>query len=133
MLRALLDLVILRLLEEHPMSAYEIGEVLTRNFGSRISPSTIYCKLSALQNQKQIHCEKTKSGKSYSLTELGKQTVNDLPLVVEEICESVQILLRSKNGLFKKKEMSNTMTYWKQHTLLKLLQQQSKQPPHATI
>ncbi|MCW4010585.1 MAG: PadR family transcriptional regulator [Candidatus Bathyarchaeota archaeon] len=131
MFRAFLDLVILRLLEEHAMSAYEIGMAVTKNFGLRVVPSTIYAKLYSLEKQKQIRADKNKSGKSYSLTELGKQTVSNMPLTIEEINDSVKILL-SKNSLCKKRETEGTMTVWEQRMLLKLLQQDSKQPSHAT-
>ncbi len=66
MLRAFLDLVMMCMLKQHPMSAYEINGVLMRDFGVRVGSSTIYSKLYTLEKQGQIHCVMGRSGKVYS-------------------------------------------------------------------
>jgi len=132
MLRAFLDLVMMCMLEQHAMSAYEISGVLMRDFGVRVGSSTIYSKLYTLEKQGQISCVMGRSGKVYSLTKQGQQTMSAMPMTIEEICNSAQILLTSQNSAYKKKKTVDTMTLRERHNLLKLLQQENEFPPSHT-
>ncbi|MCW4019003.1 MAG: PadR family transcriptional regulator [Candidatus Bathyarchaeota archaeon] len=104
MLRAFLDLVMIRMLGQHSMSAYEIGIVLMKKFGVRVGPSTIYSKLSTLEKQGEIYCVEGRSGKVYGLTQQGQQTMNDMPAVIVEMSDSAKELLTNQHPTLKEKE-----------------------------
>ena len=95
-LRAFLDLVILRFLAQHPLSSYEINKALAKEFGVMIGPSTIYRKLYTLEKHGSIQCTKGRSGNIYSLTEQGQQIASAMPALIEEICTSTKAILRAK-------------------------------------
>ncbi|MCW4018690.1 MAG: PadR family transcriptional regulator [Candidatus Bathyarchaeota archaeon] len=96
------------ILKQHSMSAYEIIGAIAKKFGIKIGPSTVYFKLYTLEEQGQIHCVEGRSGKVYSLTEQGQQTINDTPITIEEIYDSAQTLLTSQTNTYKKK--TDTLT-----------------------
>jgi DNA-binding PadR family transcriptional regulator len=130
-LKALLDLVIIRLLSQHPMSGYEINKAITKQTQVILNPSTIYSKLYILERKEKVRYVMGRSGKVYSLTEQGQQTMSDMPITVEEICGSAHILLTKQNSAHKKKT-SGSMTLWEQHILLKLLQKENEFPTSHT-
>jgi len=80
------------------MSAYEINKALTKNFQVMIGPSTIYSKLSTLEESGDICRTQSRSGKEYSLTEQGHETINDIPAIIAEILKSAKELLEGQNG-----------------------------------
>ncbi len=127
-LKAFLDLVILRLLSQHCMSSYEINKTLTNEFHVMIDPSTIYSKLYTLEKEGQTQRVEGRVGKVYELTEQGQQTISNMPMIVEEICESAHILLTHQTSTYRKKKRADSLTLWERRSLLKLLQQESKPP-----
>jgi DNA-binding PadR family transcriptional regulator len=101
-LRAFLDLVILCMLAQHPMSSYAINKALTREFGVMIGPTTIYSKLNTLKKHGSTQCDRGRSGNIYSLTEQGQQIVSEMPTLIEEICTCTKAMLNSQITPIKK-------------------------------
>ena len=105
MLRAFLDLLMIRILTQHSMSSYEINKTLTKKYHVMIGPSTIYSKLSTLEEQGSIQSDKGRSGKVYRLTDQGKQIASNMPFFIEEICENTKAMLNSKIVPYKKEKV----------------------------
>ncbi len=116
-LKAFLDLVIIRLLAQHPMSGYEINKAITKQTGIMLNPSTIYSKLYALEKQGQAGYVMGRSGKIYSLTEQGQQTMKKMPVILVEINESVKDLLINQKTAGKRKRITLTEEQLEQHIL----------------
>ena len=92
-LRAFLDLVILRMLLHQPMTAYEIDNAILKKFGVKRSPNMVYTKLAAMERKGLIICAHSKHGRIYSITEKGRKKADTIPSIVEEIQRSAPILL----------------------------------------
>ncbi|MEM2099571.1 MAG: PadR family transcriptional regulator [Candidatus Bathyarchaeia archaeon] len=92
-LRAFLDLVILRMLLHQPMTAYEIDNNILKKFGVKRSPNVIYTKLAAMERKGLISCAHSKHGRIYSITDKGRKTADTIPSIIEEIQRSTPILL----------------------------------------
>lgn len=95
-LRVFLDLVILRMLSHRSMTGYEINTFFVEKYGIMIGPSTIYSKLTALEQNGWIQVIREKPGRIYSLTEQGQKMVNNIPKITKEIQVFIQILLGSR-------------------------------------
>ncbi len=96
-IKAFLDLVILHLLSKHAMSGYEVNKALVKKFGLMIGPSTIYSKLTTLEEQGLLLCTKNRSGKVFGLTNDGKQIEANMETVLDNIFEYI------RNSLSKQK------------------------------
>lgn len=92
-LRAFLDLVILRVLLHQPMTAYEIDNAILKKFGVKRSPNVVYTRLAAMELKGLISCAHSKHGRIYSITEKGRKMADTASRVVEEIQRSAPILL----------------------------------------
>jgi DNA-binding PadR family transcriptional regulator len=92
MLRAFLDFVILRLLLEDSLTAYEIDNIILDKFGSRRSPNTIYTKLSSMERNELITCNCTKRGRNYTITSKGKKAVTNSSNIIDTIQKMVPII-----------------------------------------
>jgi DNA-binding PadR family transcriptional regulator len=108
------------------MSSYEINKALTKEFHVMIGPSTIYSKLYTLEKQGQIQRVEGRVGKVYELTEQGQQTISNMPLIIEEICDSAQILLTNQTIAYRKNKKAESLILWERRSLLKLQQQESE-------
>jgi DNA-binding PadR family transcriptional regulator len=93
LLKALLDLVILQMLEHQPMSAYQIDKSILRKFGDRMSPTVVYTKLSAMEAENMVKCVRSSHGRVYSLIEKGRKMAGDMPSIINEI-QKVALTLR---------------------------------------
>jgi DNA-binding PadR family transcriptional regulator len=116
-LKAFLDLVIIRLLSQHSMSGYEINKAITKQTGIMLNPSTIYSKLYTLEKQGQACYVMVRSGKIYSLTPQGHQTMKKMPVILVEICETTKNLLINQKTVDKRKRMTLTEEQLEQHIL----------------
>lgn len=92
-LRAFLDLVILRMLLHQPMTAYEIDNALLKKFGVKRSPNVVYTRLATMELKGLISCARANHGRIYSITDKGRKTAGTIPSMVEEIQKSAPILL----------------------------------------
>ena len=95
--KAFLDLIILHLLSKNAMSGYEVNKALVKKFGLMIGPSTIYSKLTTLEEQGLLLCTKNRSGKVFYLTNDGKQIEANMETVLDNIFEYM------RNSLSKQK------------------------------
>jgi len=94
-LRAFLDIVILRMLVQQQMTAYEIDNAILKKFGGKRSPNVIYTKLASLERENLVKCSKSKFGRVYSITEDGKRLAKDTPNLVIEIQSLIPLILET--------------------------------------
>ena len=92
-LRAFLDLVILRMLLHQSMTAYEIDNAILKKFGVKRSPNVVYTRLATMERKGLISCAHSKHGRVYSITDKGRKRAGNIPSIVEEIQRSAPILL----------------------------------------
>ena len=73
MVRAFLDLVILRMLLYHPMTGYEVGKFILKIFKVTLGANIIYTKLSALERDglAMCNCSQHRRGRMYEITKKG--------------------------------------------------------------
>ena len=95
-LRAFLDLAILCVLAEHPMTGYEINRIFLKKHRIYVGPSTIYSKLASIERKGWIECVKNGAGRVYGLTEQGKNMAANMPNMTREIQSFMRILLNCR-------------------------------------
>ncbi len=91
--KGLLDLIVLQLLESHPMHGYQIITKIRKGFGVYFGPSTIYPLLASLEKKGQVESKwnmnSQRPRKVYELTSKGKNvldfTENSLNLICQKI------------------------------------------------
>jgi DNA-binding PadR family transcriptional regulator len=93
-LRAVLDLVILRLLTHHPMTGYEMNTSIVKKFGVVVSPNAIYSKISLLERRNLVVCIRCQRGRTYALTEQGKEVVASMPDINNDTQKMVHVFLK---------------------------------------
>lgn len=91
MLKAFLDLTVLQMLKQQSMTAYQIDNLIMDKYHTKISPSVTYAKLAIMERQELIECH-PHHGKTYSLTEKGKELLVNKHDIIEEIHNSALIL-----------------------------------------
>ncbi|MGA3060910.1 MAG: PadR family transcriptional regulator [Candidatus Bathyarchaeia archaeon] len=91
--KGLLDLIILQLLDAHPMHGYEVIVTIRKFYGVSFGPSTIYPILSTMEKKNYIKCEWNMNGerprKVYALTSDGKCLLNYTAGSLREICRTI--------------------------------------------
>lgn len=70
-----LYLIVLRVLENEPMSGYSIILFVKRKFNIRLSPGTVYSLLHSLEKRGFIKNRTRKGAKRYILSEKGEETL----------------------------------------------------------
>ena len=95
-LRAFLDLAILCVLAEHPMTGYEINRIFLKKHRIYVGPSTIYSKLASIERKGWLECVKNGAGRVYGLTEQGKNIAANMPNMTREIQSFMRILLNCR-------------------------------------
>lgn len=93
MLRGMLEIVVLKMLEEKPMHGYAFISTIRKRFGVYFGPSTIYPLLINLQLKGYVASEWQTSGKDgrpvkvYTITFSGRrlleETQNSLKIIVQ--------------------------------------------------
>ncbi|MCW4045831.1 MAG: PadR family transcriptional regulator [Candidatus Bathyarchaeota archaeon] len=94
-LKAFLDLAILSALAEQPLTGYKISRLFLKKFGILISPSMIYANLKNLEKKGWIKCNQKQDGRTYSLTEQGRNIVENMTNITQEIRSSIITMLRN--------------------------------------
>jgi PadR family transcriptional regulator, regulatory protein PadR len=88
----LLDIIILQLLETHPMHGYEIMTTIRKSFGVCLGASTIYPLLTTMENKEYIKCtwsmDSERPRKVYELTSDGKAMLSYTAGSLRAICKS---------------------------------------------
>jgi DNA-binding PadR family transcriptional regulator len=93
-LKAFLDLEILRLLAHQPITAYQAGNLIVKEFGVIIAPNTVYNKLHTMEREGWVKRFRNRTDKAFTLTEQGQEIVGNLPAIAEEIQQTVRKLLK---------------------------------------
>ena len=88
MLKAFLDLIVLQMLKQRSMTAYQIDNLIMDKFHTKISPSVTYAKLAIMERLELIECQ-PHNGKTYNLTEKGKELLGGKSWIIKEIHNSV--------------------------------------------
>jgi PadR family transcriptional regulator PadR len=91
--KGLLDLIILQLLDTHPMHGYELISTIRKSYGVTFGASTIYPLLSTMEKKRYIKCEWNMNGerprKVYALTNDGKSMLDYTTGSLKTICRTM--------------------------------------------
>jgi DNA-binding PadR family transcriptional regulator len=93
--RAFLDLIILRALEEQPMTGYKLIRLFHKKFGILPNSSMIYSCVEAMEKKNWIKRVPEKNGKTYSLSAQGQRMVNSMSMFTREIHDAVKIMMEN--------------------------------------
>jgi DNA-binding PadR family transcriptional regulator len=72
------------MLKQQPVTAYQVDSLIMDKYHSKMSPSVIYARLAIMERQGLIECHPD-HGKTYSLTEKGKQLLSKKTMITKEI------------------------------------------------
>jgi DNA-binding PadR family transcriptional regulator len=92
LIKTFLELVILKRLQNKPMTGYEINSQLEKEFRIMISPNVIYTRLSKMEREGLITCILRGSGRSYFLTNDGLLELNDFPNIKKKINQNLSFI-----------------------------------------
>jgi DNA-binding PadR family transcriptional regulator len=88
----LLDLIILQILEEHPMHGYELMLTIRKSFGVCFGASTIYPLLNTMEKKKYLtyfwNMDSERPRKIYELTSDGKAMLDYTAGTLWAICKT---------------------------------------------
>lgn len=89
-----LKFVILRLLSDSPMHGYEVMKALEKESGGYYNPSpgSVYPTLQMLEDEGYLDCEEKDGKKVYSVTDAGKEYLDENADVVEDVFARVDDL-----------------------------------------
>ena len=91
--KGLLDLIILQLLDNHPMHGYELIVTIRKFYGVSFGASTIYPTLNTMEKKSFIKCHWNMNGerpkKVYSLTGEGKSLLEYTTGSLKTICRII--------------------------------------------
>jgi DNA-binding PadR family transcriptional regulator len=94
-LRAFLDLIILRALAEQPMTGYKISRLFHKKFGVLTNPSLIYPYLETMEKKKWIKRAEVEDGKTYCLAERGQRITDNMSVFTHEIRQAIKTMMES--------------------------------------
>ena len=77
------------------MTAYQIDNLIMDKYHTKISPSVTYAKLATMERQELIECH-PQNGKTYNLTEKGKELLDNKRLIIKEIHSSTKPYLKDE-------------------------------------
>ena len=108
--KSLLDLIILQLLENHPMHGYEIMVTIRKSFGIYFGPSTIYPLLNTIEKRNHIksrwNMSSEKPRKIYMLTDDGKRILDYGENSLKAICRNiVKDNSQAQNGIHRDRQL----------------------------
>jgi len=91
--KKILDIIILQLLNNHPMHGYEIITKLRKTFGVYFGPSTVYPLLATLEQKTYISSHwdtaNERPRKIYILTPDGHEILNFAENTLNQICQKI--------------------------------------------
>jgi len=93
MLRATIDLAILKILTNQAMTGYAIVRYFTKKMGITSTNSMVYNSLASMERKGWIKCISNQRARVYTATDQGKEIVAKLPDVYEEIQRYAKLLL----------------------------------------
>jgi len=93
--KGLLDLIILQLLDNHPMHGYELIVKIRKFYGVKFGASTIYPMLNTMEKKHFVKCQWNMNGerpkKIYSLTGNGKSILEFSTESLKAICRTIDL------------------------------------------
>jgi DNA-binding PadR family transcriptional regulator len=84
-LKNFMDILVLREIEEHPLSGYDVIGLAHRRFGVLISSGTVYSLLYSLEREGLIQGVSNGRRRAYVLTEKGEQNIEAITKTDKEI------------------------------------------------
>lgn len=88
----LLDLIILQIIEDHPMHGYELMVTIRKSFGVSFGASTIYPLLNTMEKKKYLkffwNMDSERPRKVYELTSDGKAMLDYTAGALGAICKT---------------------------------------------
>jgi DNA-binding PadR family transcriptional regulator len=106
----LLDLIILQILEEHPMHGYELMVTIRKNFGVCFGASTIYPLLTTMEKKHYLKyfwdMDSERPRKIYELTSDGKAILDYTSGALGVICNTF-----GRNSMPKDKEATREIEF----------------------
>jgi PadR family transcriptional regulator, regulatory protein PadR len=106
----LLDLIILQILEEHPMHGYELMVTIRKSFGVCFGASTIYPLLNTMEKKQYLKCfwdmDSERPRKIYELTSDGKAMLEYTSGALGVICKTF-----GKNSTMKDNESTREIEF----------------------
>lgn len=88
----LLDLIILQILEDHPMHGYELMVTIRKSFGVSFGASTIYPLLNTMEKKKYLtyfwNMDSERPRKIYELTSDGKAMLDYTAAALGALCKT---------------------------------------------
>jgi DNA-binding PadR family transcriptional regulator len=84
-LKAFLDLALLCALANQPLTAYGINGLFMNKLGIMVSPSMIYTNLFLMERKGLIKCIRNGAGRTYALTEQGKEIADNINGLTDQI------------------------------------------------
>lgn len=96
LIKHFLDIIVLaKLMNPYPLSGYDIVQYLHKRFNFLISSGTVYSLLYSLERKELIKGEWVEAKRVYALTEKGKDHINSILRVKEEVLRFTRALLES--------------------------------------
>jgi PadR family transcriptional regulator PadR len=118
-MRGLLDVVVLQLLNVHPMHGYQIITSLRKQFGVYFGPSTIYPLLTVLEEKGYVKSEwnmnHERPRKIYQLTNEGQSILDFTQDSLEYLCRQIGINSKAEISL-KPEEIHHTKSHLRNKT-----------------
>jgi len=93
--RAFLDLIILRTLNEQPMTGYKLIRLFHKKFGILPNSSMIYSCLAAMEKKNWVKRVLVEDGKTYCLSAQGQRVLNSMSVFTYEIRDAVRTMMES--------------------------------------
>ena len=93
-LKAFMDIAILvKMMKEGPLSGFDVISYFHSRFGLQVSPGTVYSSLYKMERDGLIESERVPKKRVYTVTEKGKERVNEALNATNEINSLLKMLL----------------------------------------
>lgn len=84
-LKNFIDILVLKEMEKHPLSGYDVIGLVHQRFGTLTSSGTVYSMLYSLEREGLIQGVSNERKRVYALTEKGKQNIEGITKADKEI------------------------------------------------
>ena len=92
-LKATIDLAILRALDIQAMTGYGILRYFSKKIRITVSNTMVYNSLTTMERKGWIKCVRNRRGRAYGPTDRGREVLNKLPKISEELQRHMRLLL----------------------------------------
>ena len=95
--KGFLDVAIMtKLMDGNPMSGYDVITFVHKKFGILLSSGSVYSILYSIERNGLVRGMRSKRRRVYKLTDRGEKTIKVVINLVEEIQNTVKLLIGSK-------------------------------------